>query len=349
MPDLVMSEFTRLPESEASMSKKPMPDVHPYAAFFPLDEGPNLWELANDIKENGLLEPIWLLEGMILDGRRRYLGCERVGVEPSYQEYQGDDPLGFVVSKNLHRRHLGTGDRALIAAKIAGMKQGGTEKPPSAPKGAIRDNSVSQEKAAELLNVSRNSVQRASQVLESGTPELIAAVTAGEVTVSDAAAIVSEPAKVQNAAVKAKRSGKTKTVKAAVLPPPAFGDAAEPTPEEIAAAEKNVSKAANAERDRLGNEVPKSLRDIFGDGFIAEAIAQVKNIHKVFRSGQKAFPYLHDKVLFDLCDALVAKLEYGRPWVVCKECKGKGCKHCRTVGYVSRGLFEEQKHYGEAS
>ena len=49
------------------------------------------------------------------------------------------------------------------------------------------DTSVTQPEAAEMLNVSRESVIRARKVRESGDKKLIAAVESGEVTVSAAA------------------------------------------------------------------------------------------------------------------------------------------------------------------
>jgi len=65
-----------------------------------------LQELADDIKANGLIEPIVLCNGEILDGRNRYLACIEAKVEPGFKDYQGSDPLTYVVSKNLKRRHL---------------------------------------------------------------------------------------------------------------------------------------------------------------------------------------------------------------------------------------------------
>jgi hypothetical protein len=54
--------------------------VHPAAALFPLMNGEELGALAMDIKENGLKEAIVVIDGMILDGRNRFLACRRAGV-----------------------------------------------------------------------------------------------------------------------------------------------------------------------------------------------------------------------------------------------------------------------------
>ncbi len=74
--------------------------------IFPLLDGVGLDALAQDIQENGQREPLYIYEDKILDGRNRYLACERAGVTPFHEVYQGDDPVKFVIRLNLHRRHL---------------------------------------------------------------------------------------------------------------------------------------------------------------------------------------------------------------------------------------------------
>ena len=91
---------------------------HPAAEVFPLLEGDAFEALVEDIRRNGLREPIWLhQDGRILDGRNRYRACGKVDVEPRFQTYIGPDDsiLPFVVSLNLFRRHLNESQRALVA------------------------------------------------------------------------------------------------------------------------------------------------------------------------------------------------------------------------------------------
>src|SRR5450432_3710039 len=91
------------------------------ADLFPLLEAGDQETLKQDIKENGQVEPIVLYQGEILDGRNRYRACQALDIEPKTEEYTGSDPLKYVLSKNLHRRHLTTGQRAIIAADIANL------------------------------------------------------------------------------------------------------------------------------------------------------------------------------------------------------------------------------------
>ena len=92
---------------------------HPLANLFPLIEGDELVDFVEDVRANGLLVPIVLYEGMILEGRNRFRAYSAAGVAPGFEQYTGDDPVGFVVSMNLRRRHLDESQRAMVAAKLA--------------------------------------------------------------------------------------------------------------------------------------------------------------------------------------------------------------------------------------
>jgi len=163
-------------------------EFHEVANIFPLMQGAEFETLKADIASNGLLEAIWLhSDGRIIDGRNRYRACLEVGVEPVYRTWNGTGSLvSFVVSLNLHRRHLTESQRAMIAARLANMQQGRPE-----TNGSI--DPFTQPEAAELLNVSVPSVKRAKIVTEHGTPELTEAVTSGRVSVSAAAAVATLP------------------------------------------------------------------------------------------------------------------------------------------------------------
>lgn len=107
------------------------PKVHPAAELFPMLAEGELKELAADIQLNGLQVPlVRTKEGLLLDGRNRWVACEAAGVEPRYEVYEGD-PFRYVVSANLHRRHLSDKQRAMIAAKLADLTLGSNQYPPA--------------------------------------------------------------------------------------------------------------------------------------------------------------------------------------------------------------------------
>jgi N6-adenosine-specific RNA methylase IME4/ParB-like chromosome segregation protein Spo0J len=155
---------------------------HPIANAFPLMVGEQFDSLIEDIRCNNLQEPIVLHEGKILDGRNRFRACAKAGVKPRFRQYRGSDPLKFVLSANLHRRHLNDSQRALVAARLANL-------PPHRPKRTAQNSAVSQPQAASNLRVSRGSVQLAVKVLATKNRNLIGAVDAGKVPVSIAAKV----------------------------------------------------------------------------------------------------------------------------------------------------------------
>jgi hypothetical protein len=94
--------------------------VHPAAELFPMMSDMQLDELAADIAEHGLREPVAWLSGQLLDGRSRLAAIERIPDQQLRKELQAFvaepqngkiltgsvDPYAYVVSANMHRRHL---------------------------------------------------------------------------------------------------------------------------------------------------------------------------------------------------------------------------------------------------
>jgi N6-adenosine-specific RNA methylase IME4 len=143
--------------------------------------------LKDDIAEHGQREAIWVFQEQIVDGRHRFAACSELGLEPRFCEFEGaaEDLPAFVVSLNLHRRHLNESQRAMVAANIARLEKGANQH--------AQICAPSQAEAAELLSVSRRSVQVARKVLDQGVPELVEKVTSGEVAVSTAAKVAELP------------------------------------------------------------------------------------------------------------------------------------------------------------
>jgi hypothetical protein len=98
-------------------AKLPM-KVHPVADLFPMMSDDELKDMAADITLRGQLKPIVVHEGEILDGRNRYAACELAGVEPTFEPYDGNDPVGYVLAVNMARRHMTKGQRAMVIAQI---------------------------------------------------------------------------------------------------------------------------------------------------------------------------------------------------------------------------------------
>jgi len=165
-------------------------EFHPYSELFPLLHGKEFADLVADVKANGLREPVWLYDGQILDGRNRYLACEHAGLTAKTRAFKGNDAeaLAFVISANVHRRHLTESQRAMAAAKIATLGVGANQHREGTARAA-----PSQSEAAATFDVSPDSVQRARKVVEKGSKALKEAVESGEVPVKRAAAVVNLP------------------------------------------------------------------------------------------------------------------------------------------------------------
>ena len=203
-----------------------MIDVHPAAAIFPLLEAGDLRELADDIRKHGLIEPIVMLDGKVLDGRNRLSACSIAGVSPRFVQWEGaGDPVDWVLSVNLRRRHLDTSQRAMVAARTldyhrARAKErqqaaGGDRKSLSAnlrePIQSNSDQRKAAEEAARTVNVSPRTVEHAAKVIEAGVPELVKAVEKGEIAVSAAAEASELPAEAQRRVVALVETGEAKT------------------------------------------------------------------------------------------------------------------------------------------
>lgn len=193
-----------------SKCKAPGYTAHVASVAFPLMTGVELDRLVDDIKRNGQQEEIDLIrEGKtvsILDGRNRERACELAGVKPRYRYYEGNDPLGYVISRNLLRRHLNESQRAIVAARLAQL-------PAGRPKKSARSSGLSEDKAAQLLNVGRATVGKAKAVLAKGTPELVQAVERGDMAVDEAAKVARLNANHQREAVMGGAPGKPKIVR----------------------------------------------------------------------------------------------------------------------------------------
>jgi len=186
---------------------------HAIANIFPLMEGEEYGLFVDDIEKRGLQEPIVLYEGKILDGRNRYRACKELKLQPAVKQYTGNDPLGYVLSANFHRRHLNESQRAMVAARVVTTKLGDNQhiKREGRP--------VDLPTAAEMLNVSEKSVKRARDVCQKGEPQLQALVDRGKVAVSVAEKLVNNLTREKQAeALRAGEHGVRTAIKALAVP-----------------------------------------------------------------------------------------------------------------------------------
>lgn len=158
-------------------------EQHPLSAAFPSMPEQELQALALDIEKNGQREPGVMYEGKVLDGWHRYLACSSANVKFKTVEFDGDDPVAFVISRNLHRRHLTASQRAAAVVAAHEWKPEGRPVKNSAP-GA----ELSAKALAEKAEVSPRTIEQAKTAHRAGLGEQ---VKEGKVSAKKAAELAS--------------------------------------------------------------------------------------------------------------------------------------------------------------
>lgn len=164
-------------------------ELHPLCVLFPRLTGAEFDALREDIRANGLRSPIITHNGMILDGGNRYRACVEAGVEPEFSEFTGDNLVSFVMSANLHRRHMSAGQQAAIVASAQDWAGAQAVGRPAEKSGNVAGLATVAERAA--ASGASDRTQRMADKVAKADPELSRKVAHGEVTLPKAHAEVS--------------------------------------------------------------------------------------------------------------------------------------------------------------
>ena len=237
------------------MTKTDYP-VHSVAELFPAMDSDTYAALKANIAAHGQAEPIVLWKKQLIDGRHRLQACKELGIKPVVVDIsESEDPLTYVISHNLHRRHLSTSQRAMVAAKIATIPHGGDRR------SADQEANLPLENAASQLNVSPRSVRSANQVLEHGSKAVQKAVEQGKLAVSTAAELAT------SGATKTKQTQAVKGGKDAI---------------------KGVlKKPAKKEKSPLSKEEQIKANRKLAKDYIAKAVNAVDDYHRVKPDARK--------------------------------------------------------------
>ena len=156
--------------------------IHPACAKWPGLSEADFAALVADIKARGLIDPIWLTEaGEILEGKLRFNACSLAGVEPRFETYRGDDPIGFTISRNKLRRHMTLAQLAFIGEELAKLKA-------HRPDNYARERSNSQGEIAQQLGIDKRAISDARAIKEHGEFNIIELAKTGQVGLKNAAA-----------------------------------------------------------------------------------------------------------------------------------------------------------------
>jgi len=178
--------------------------AHEYADIFPMMDGTDFDNLKKDLTDNGFdkTRPIILHEGKILDGRNRFKACNEVNIKPSFEKFEGEDSLGFVISTNLNRRHLTNSQRATIAVEIlplleekARERQSSLNRPELTTKVSEAEKGEARQKAGKAFHVGTTYISQAKKLREL-RPELFEEVKQGRIKLNDVMAKVNKESKI---------------------------------------------------------------------------------------------------------------------------------------------------------
>ena len=171
-----------------------MVEFHPVTEIFPLMQGEQYDQLVQDIHENDLREAIWLHpDKRIIDGRNRHRACVDAGVDPRFRTWDGEGSLiQFVVSLNLHRRHLTSSQRAAAAAEaLEQLKIEAKERQREGGKTKVRqkfaeapDAGRATAQAAKMFGTNRTYVAEAAK-LRDEDQSTFKAIVKGDFTISE--------------------------------------------------------------------------------------------------------------------------------------------------------------------
>lgn len=168
-------------------------ETHPAADCFPMHDVQRLYELAEDIRRNGLIDPIVLHDGKILDGRNRLQACIDSATAPRFEDFDGD-PIGYVRSKNAMRRDLADDQRRACLVDLEDLEadyRGRNQySEPETVSGT--NHSVVASKVAEQMGESARTSHKAV-IVKKRAPDLHEAVKAGKLTHNLASKLIDAP------------------------------------------------------------------------------------------------------------------------------------------------------------
>lgn len=200
--------------------------IHPFAQAMPEMPESEFTLFKEDVRRNDQLQPILILDGMVLDGRHRQRAALELGIEPRYALLSEDtDPLPIVASGNRFRRNSTLGQMAIAAVKVYlisnGLDWSGKQHVENSGSdfAILQTEPLTQDEVAEMFGLSKRLFSHAVRLFEpesNASASLKLAAEQALLTVSDASKIVDEPEHIQDAAVDLVRQKKVRTVSAAV-------------------------------------------------------------------------------------------------------------------------------------
>ena len=178
---------------------------HPLSAAFPSMSAEEFSELKDSIAVNGVLNPITIYQGMVIDGWHRYTAANQLNMECAEVELEDwIDPRDFVIAQNKTRRHITAAQLAMATTAVYAWNKVGR---PQNTAGTAQLNTAgtaqfkSAKELAQIAGVGVRSIQQAKAVQTNAAPEVKQAVKDGRIGLEKASAIAKLPAAEQAQAI----------------------------------------------------------------------------------------------------------------------------------------------------
>lgn len=301
-------------------------EQHEFGKIIPKMLSKQYADLQESIEKQGVLVPITLYDGKVLEGWNRYsivqdiieAGGKLPGTVP-YTTFKGNEveALEYVMGTNLNRRHITEDKRAAL---VLNFRKKLEKLAPEKSEDEI------DEATAKHTETSKRTVQRVKAVDKKASPEVKEALEKGEITPATAEKLTkADPAKVAKALEKAKK-------------------------------EKKATKATVAEatgvKDLAGRKVPKHLLAEFeGGDEIEQAHAELKSAMKRLNKQKDTYPQCFTQAIVKNLESVMAVLDSEKAAWVCKACSGEGettdgkqCNVCKGKGYHAYASGKEPKY-----
>ena len=215
-----------------------MMQMHALADIPPSMSEAQFAALRDDIKANGLLTPIVMFEGKVLDGRHRLRACQELGIDPRFEQYEGteEQAASYVCSVNVARRHMNPAQLGICAAKLKGWfaerakarmlaaaeagnltRHGKSSAEPNWAQPTNGEHGRARAQAAAAVGVGSGTVHRAEVVLRDAVKEVVSKVEEGGMSLHEAFTVSSLPVDTQRriASMPSKKERKVAAAKSA--------------------------------------------------------------------------------------------------------------------------------------
>ena len=148
-----------------------MYERHPLSAAFPEMSAEEQDALTDDIEQHGQRDPITIYDGQVLDGWHRYQACSMLEIPCLEKELAEDvDPISFVISMNMHRRHLSATQRAAAVVMCSDWAAVGRPKKESCNVARLPKQTTTQE-MAKIADVSPRTIADTKSAVKAGMGE----------------------------------------------------------------------------------------------------------------------------------------------------------------------------------